>query len=73
MSAIQNDLSTGAIDSPEDELQKSLSPLNVWALAFGCIIGWGAFIMPGEIFLLKAGPLGMALAMLVATVILIII
>ena len=54
-------------------LKKQLSPLNVWALAFGCIIGWGAFIMPGEIFLLKAGPLGMALAMLVATVILIII
>lgn len=57
----------------EEKLQKKLTPLNVWALALGCIIGWGAFIMPGEIFLVKAGPLGMALAMLVATVILIII
>lgn len=54
-------------------LKKQLSPLNVWALALGCIIGWGAFIMPGEIFLVKAGPLGMALAMLAAAVILIII
>lgn len=54
-------------------LKKQLSPLNVWALALGCIIGWGAFIMPGEIFLVKAGPLGMALAMLAASVILIII
>ena len=73
MSAIQDNLSAGAIALPEDRLQKSLSPLNVWALALGCIIGWGAFIMPGEIFLVKAGPLGMALAMLAATVILIII
>lgn len=54
-------------------LKKQLSPLNVWALALGCIIGWGAFIMPGEIFLVKAGPLGTALAILAASVILIII
>ena len=57
----------------EAKLQKKLTPLNVWALALGCIIGWGAFIMPGEIFLVKAGSLGMALAMLAATIILIII
>ena len=54
-------------------LKKQLSPLNVWALALGCIIGWGAFIMPGEIFLVKAGPLGTALAIIAAAVILIII
>ena len=58
---------------PNEKLQKKLSPLNVWALALGCIIGWGAFIMPGEIFLLKAGPLGTTLAMLAAAGILIII
>ncbi len=57
----------------EEKLQKKLSPLNVWALALGCIIGWGAFIMPGQIFLVKAGPLGMALAMVAASIILIII
>ena len=57
----------------EERLQKRLTPLNVWALALGCIIGWGAFIMPGEIFLLKAGPLGTALAMFTAAVILIVI
>ena len=27
-------------------LQRKLSPLNVWALALGSIIGWGAFVMP---------------------------
>ena len=57
----------------QERLQKKLSPLNVWALALGCIIGWGAFIMPGEIFLVKAGPLGTSIAMGIASVILIII
>lgn len=33
------------------ELEKKLSPLNVWSLALGCIIGWGAFVMPGNTFL----------------------
>ena len=73
MSVVQNNLSGVASALPEEALQKKLSPLNVWALALGCIIGWGAFIMPGEIFLVKAGPLGMALAMIAATIILIII
>ena len=57
----------------EEKLQKKLSPLNVWALALGCIIGWGAFIMPGEIFLVKAGPFGTVVAMFAAAIILVII
>ena len=73
MSVVQNNFSVVSTALPEETLQKKLTPLNVWALALGCIIGWGAFIMPGEIFLVKAGPLGMALAMLAATIILIII
>ena len=35
-----------------------LSPLGAWALAFGCAVGWGAFVMPGTTFLPIAGPLG---------------
>ncbi|MFQ6805194.1 MAG: hypothetical protein ACLRT5_10495 [Lachnospiraceae bacterium] len=45
----------------EVKLEKKLSPVNVLALAFGCIIGWGAFVMPGNTFLPKAGPLGTAI------------
>ncbi len=56
-----------------DKLKRTLSPVNVWALALGCIIGWGAFVMPGNKFLPSAGPLGtavgMALAALVMTII----
>ena len=54
-------------------LKKSLSPLNVWALALGCIIGWGAFVMPGNTFLGSAGPLGTAIAMAIAGLIMVII
>ncbi len=57
----------------EIKLEKKLSPVDVWSLALGCIIGWGAFVMPGNTFLVKAGPLGTAIAMTVAAVIMIII
>lgn len=57
----------------EAKLEKKLSPLNVWSLALGCIIGWGAFVMPGNTFLGKAGPLGTAIAMGIAALIMIII
>lgn len=54
-------------------LQRRLSPLNVWALALGSIIGWGAFVMPANTFLPNAGPLGTAIAMAAAALIMIVI
>lgn len=57
----------------EIKLEKKLSPINVWSLALGCIIGWGAFVMPGNTFLGKAGPLGTAIAMGIAALIMIVI
>ena len=63
-----------AMDNQKElKLEKKLSPVNVWALAFGCIIGWGAFVMPGNTFLGSAGPLGTAIAMLLAALIMILI
>ena len=41
-----------------------LSILNVWALSFGCALGWGAFVMPGSTFLPLAGPVGTFIALL---------
>ncbi len=38
-------------------LNKTMSPLATWALAFGSIIGWGAFVMPSLRFLPQSGPL----------------
>ena len=53
--------------------QKQLSPTHVWALAFGCIIGWGAFINPGKKFLPNSGVEGTAIAMMLGALVMIII
>ena len=37
-----------------------MTGLGAWALAFGCSVGQGAFVMPGSIFLPVAGPVGSA-------------
>ena len=55
------------------EYDRYLSPLDVWAIAFGCTIGWGAFMMPGSTFLPVAGPLGTVIAMVVSVFIMLII
>lgn len=39
-----------------------------WALAFECACGWGAFVMPGTVFLPQAGPLGTTLGLVFASV-----
>ena len=54
-------------------LQRKLSPISVWALAFGCIIGWGAFVNPGKRFLPNSGVAGTAIAMLLGAFVMIII
>ena len=55
------------------KLKPYLSSLNVWALSFGCAVGWGAFVMPGTTFLPIGGPLGTALGMLIGAIIMLII
>ena len=55
------------------QLKRNLTPLNVWSLAFGCVIGWSAFVMPGTLFLKNAGPLGTLIAMEIAALIMLII
>jgi len=57
----------------QETLQKSLSPMSVWAIAFGCIIGWGSFINPGKKFLPNSGVLGTAIAMLMGALVMVII
>lgn len=59
--------------STNSKLKKDLSLLNVWAIAFGCIIGWGSFINPGKKFLPNSGVMGTGIGMLVGAIIMIII
>lgn len=54
-------------------LQKQLSPMHVWAIAFGCIIGWGSFINPGKKFLPNSGVQGTAIAMILGAAVMVII
>lgn len=50
-----------------------LSRFDVWAMAFGCMVGWGAFVMPGTTFLPVAGTVGTIIAMTISTFIMLII
>lgn len=54
-------------------LKKQLNPMNVWAIAFGCIIGWGSFINPGKKFLPNSGVAGTAIAMILGALVMVII
>ena len=54
-------------------LDRYLSVIDVWAMAFGCMVGWGVFAMPGTTFLPIAGPLGTVLSMLIGMVIMLVI
>ncbi|MBQ6374551.1 MAG: amino acid permease [Clostridia bacterium] len=54
-------------------LDRYLSTVDVWAMAFGCMVGWGVFAMPGTTFLPVAGPAGTAISMLLGMVIMLII
>lgn len=57
----------------EPKLQKSLSPISVWSIAFGCIIGWGSFINPGKKFLPNSGVAGTAIAMVLGALVMVVI
>lgn len=60
-------------ESKNTALKKELNPLNVWAIAFGCIIGWGSFINPGKKFLPNSGVAGTAIAMVLGALVMVII
>ena len=57
----------------EGALKRQLSPMHVWAIAFGCVIGWGSFINPGKKFLPNSGVAGTAIAMVLGALVMIII
>ena len=62
---------SGANNQPA--LKRQLSPMHVWALAFGCVIGWGSFINPGKKFLPNSGVAGTAIAMILGALVMIVI
>ena len=61
------------MENKQPALRKQLNPMSVWAIAFGCIIGWGSFINPGKKFLPNSGVAGTAIAMILGALVMIII
>ena len=59
--------------SPVKALDRYLNAVDVWAMAFGCMVGWGVFAMPGTTFLPIAGPAGTVLSMLAGMLIMLVI
>lgn len=57
----------------DTHLSRQLSTINVLALALGCIVGWGAFVLPGDSFLPKGGTLGTGIGLVIATAVMIVI
>ncbi len=55
------------------KFKKAMRPIDVWGLALGAIIGWGCFVLPGNAFLPKAGPLGTVAGMLIGAFLIIVI
>ncbi|MDO4528728.1 MAG: APC family permease, partial [bacterium] len=56
-----------------DRLGKYLTPLGAWALAFGCCVGWGAFVMPGTTFLPVAGPVGTVIGLVIGALLMLVL
>ncbi|MBR1828853.1 MAG: amino acid permease, partial [Atopobiaceae bacterium] len=62
------------VEAPGNEaMDRYLTPLDVWAMAFGCMVGWGAFVMPGTTFLPIAGPAGTTIALIIGMAITLVI
>ena len=60
-------------DNSIKPLDRYMSPLDVWGMAFGCIIGWGVFAMPGTTFIPVAGPAGTIISMIIGMAIMLVI
>ena len=68
---IRNEVET--VTQNEKKAQPYLTPLGAWALAFGCSVGWGAFIMPGTTFLPIAGPMGTVIGIAIGALVMLIL
>ena len=44
------------------KFNKVLSPLQAWSYSYGCLLGWGGFVMTATVFLPQGGVVGSLLA-----------
>ena len=57
----------------EKPVNRTLSRIDVFAMAIGVMVGWGAFVMPGTTFLPVAGPAGSVLALAIGALVMLVI
>lgn len=57
----------------KQEMSGKIGILSTFAYAFGCAVGWGAFMMPSNIFLPEAGPLGSVVGIVLSAVMIFVI
>ena len=57
----------------EIKMKRYLSPAGAWALSVGSAIGWGSFVFTGNQYLLKAGPAGSVIGMIIGMFVMLII
>ena len=62
-----------AAEKGTGRLNGYLTPLSVFALALGCSVGWGSFVMPGTTFLPKAGPLGSVAGLAIGALVMLVV
>ncbi|OOR91336.1 hypothetical protein B0181_03265 [Moraxella caviae] len=58
---------------PHHKPAPQLTALHAIAISVGAMIGWGAFVMPGDLFLNKTNLLGSSLAFLLGTAIILLV
>ncbi len=54
-------------------LDKYISPLGIWAISISTAIGWGSFVVTGNAYISKAGPLGSTLGLLIGALVMFIV
>lgn len=53
--------------------KQSISPAQAIAISLGSMIGWGAFVMPGDLFLKQTNFLGSLLAFTIGTILIVLV
>lgn len=59
--------------APISGIGKHLSPAEVLALALGCSVGWGSFVLPSTVFLKQSGAAGTVIGLLIGAVFMLVI
>lgn len=64
---------TSSSDPAKKGLDRYITPLGIWAISIGTAVGWGSFVVTGNAYLSKAGPLGSTLGLLIGALVMFVV